>query len=146
MSYDQVERDVLSGRSLEARALFRSAQRLSDAIQSTDRERLFEAVSLNNKLWLLFFSEIETGRVQLPPEVARNIGALARYVLNCSIRAFSRDAETLESLVTINRRIAIGLSTDGPAEASSAASHAAPTSPPQPTAPSPIQGGLSIKA
>ena len=117
MSYEQVERDILSGRSLEARALFRSAQRLSDAINSTDCEQLFQAVSLNNKLWLLFYSEIETGQVNLPPEIARNIVALARYVMNSSIQAFSRNAEILESLVNINRRIAIGLSSDAPVAA-----------------------------
>ncbi len=116
MSYENVERDTATGRGLEARVLIRSALRLNNAINSTDPEQLYEAVSLNNKLWLLFYSEIESGRVQLPAEVSRNILALSRYVVGCSVRAFARDKEVLDSLVIINRRIAIGLSADNPVD------------------------------
>jgi flagellar protein FlaF len=122
MSYDLVEREVAAGRGLEARVLLRSAMRLNDAITGTSAEELFTAVSLNNKLWLLFTSEIESGRVALPPEVAQNIVALAAFVLKAAVQAFSRDRATLETLVNINRRIAAGLSVqageaDAPASA-----------------------------
>ena len=113
-SYDQIDRDTASGRSLEARVLIRSALRLQGCISSTDKQELFEAVSLNHRLWLLFYSEIEAKRVALPPEIARNILALANYVVSVTPRAFARDPEALGSLVSVNRRIAAGLSADAP--------------------------------
>ncbi len=67
MSYDLVEREVATGRQLEARVLLRSAMRLNDAITGTNADDLFTAVSLNNRLWLLFASEIDRGAVSLPP-------------------------------------------------------------------------------
>lgn len=126
MSYDLVEREVVTGRGLEARVLLRSAMRLNDAITGASPEELFTAVSLNNKLWLLFSSEIESGRVALPPEVAHNIVALAAFVLKSAPQAFSRDRVTLETLVNINRRIAAGLSTQA-ADSESAPAAPVPT-------------------
>ncbi len=112
MSYDLVEREVATGRQLEARVLLRSAMRLNDAITGTNADDLFTAVSLNNRLWLLFASEIDRGAVSLPPEVARNILQLASFVVTSAPRAFARDRATLEALVNINRRIAAGLSVE----------------------------------
>lgn len=128
--YDQVQRDVASGRELEARVLIRSALRLQDCLTSTDNQQLFDAVSLNNKLWLLFYSEIESGRVTLPPDVERNMLGLITYVLNITPRAFTRDEEALNSLININRRIASGLSVAPPDAA--AQPEAAPTAPARP--------------
>jgi len=108
--YDQVDRDSATGRSLEARVLLRCAMRLQECIDGTDLQKLFDAVSLNQKLWLLFYSEIEEKRVSLPSEVERNILSLATYVASRAPKAFSRDRETLQSLIDINRRIAAGLS------------------------------------
>jgi len=109
-SYTQVAREVAEGRSLQAQVLIRCARRLQEAITGTDLDKLFTAVSLNHKLWLLFYSEIEEKKVSLPPEVENNIRTLTAYVVNVTPRAFARDKEILESLVTINRRIAAGLS------------------------------------
>jgi len=113
-SYSQVIRDVTDGRSLQAQVLLRCAMRLHETIDGTDLEQLFQAVSLNHKLWLLFYSEIEEKRVVLPPEVEANIRTLAAYVVNVSPKAFARDKIAIESLVTINRRIAAGLSANPP--------------------------------
>ena len=126
-AYDQVEREIASGRSLEARALIRSAMRLIAAINSTDQEQLFEAVSLNNKLWLLFYSEIDSGHVSLPEPLRSNIISLAKYVFGAAAKAFTRDKATLESLATINRRIASGLSVE-PADGAAPAQPAPPPS------------------
>ncbi len=109
VGYEQVQRDVASGRELEARVLVRSAMRLNDCLTSDDNQKLFEAVSLNHKLWLLFYSEIESKRVTLPRDVEQNMLNLIAYVLRITPRAFARDREALESMVSINRRIAAGL-------------------------------------
>jgi flagellar biosynthesis regulator FlaF len=121
MSYDRIEREVATGRALEARVLLRSATRLNDAILSTSNEDLHTAVSLNTKLWMLFSSEIQDRRVELPAEIARNILALAAFVVGSAPKAFARDRATLETLVNINRRIAAGLSVQPGDSASEAA-------------------------
>ena len=113
-SYDQISRDTATGRSLEARVLVRSALRLQAAITGTDMQELFDSVSLNHRLWLLFYSEIESKHVTLPTEIERNILALANYVISVTPRAFARDRAALESLVNVNRRVAAGLSVETP--------------------------------
>ncbi len=135
MSYDLVEREVATGRSLESRVLLRSAMRLNAAITGTSVEDLFTAVSLNNKIWLLFTSEIESGHVTLPPGVAANIVSLAAFVLKAAPKAFSRDRATLDSLVTINRRIAAGLASQADGSAAAA-----------PVPPAPSGAGISTSA
>ena len=137
MSYDLVEREVATGRQLEARVLLRSAMRLNDAINGTDTESLFTAVSLNNRLWLLFVSEIDRGNVVLPPEVARNVLQLASFVITSAPRAFARDRATLETLVNINRRIAAGLSVE---------TGAAEPAPPAPGSGEPPKAGFATSA
>jgi len=111
-NYDQTSRDTATGRSLEARVLIRSALRLQAAITGTDIQELFDSVSLNHRLWLLFYSEIESKHVTLPGEIERNILALANYVISVTPRAFARDRAALESLVNVNRRVAAGLSVE----------------------------------
>ena len=111
-TYDQTDRDTATGRSLEARVLIRSALRLQAAITGTDIQELFDSVSLNHRLWLLFYSEIESKHVTLPPEIERNILALANYVVSITPRAFARDRAALESLINVNRRVAAGLSVE----------------------------------
>jgi flagellar biosynthesis regulator FlaF len=108
-AYEDIDQELASGRDLEARVLLRSAMRLQQAITATDPEQLHVAVSLNNKLWLLFYSEIEEKRVSLPPEIEQNIIRLAAYILSVAPQAFARDKTILETLVSINRRIAAGL-------------------------------------
>ena len=111
-TYDQTDRDTATGRSLEARVLIRSALRLQAAITGTNIQELFDSVSLNHRLWLLFYSEIESKHVTLPPEIERNILALANYVVSITPRAFARDRAALESLVNVNRRVAAGLAVE----------------------------------
>lgn len=108
--YDKVGAAVVSGRALQARALFRSAMALNSAMTSGDDIALIEAISLNNKLWLFFYSEIETGNVVLPTEVANNIISLVAYVVKVAPRACAGERTVIETLISINRNIAAGLS------------------------------------
>jgi flagellar protein FlaF len=111
--YEQVEATVAHGSALEARALTVCAKRLAQAQDANDRELLMNAVMQNSKLWLLFYSEIESGRVQLPPEIAQNIMSLAAYVASVAPRAYVGEDEVLKTLININRNIAAGLSEGG---------------------------------
>jgi len=108
-AYDQTQRDMSTGRAAEARALTRCAMALNDAMGSKDPDALYEAVRLNYRLWLLFFSEIEKNQVDLPPPVRNNVLALASYVVKSSTRAFAGEVKVLETLININRNIAAGL-------------------------------------
>jgi flagellar biosynthesis regulator FlaF len=109
-NYQQIEAVVAQGRALEERALTACARRLDEAVVSNDSEVLVKAVMQNSKLWLFFYSEIESGNVQLPPEIARNIITLAAYVAKVSPRAYAGENEVLKTLISINRNIAAGLS------------------------------------
>lgn len=109
--YSKVQREVASGRELEARALVRTAMALNEAMNSQDGDQLYQAATINYRLWLFFYSEIESGNVTLPPEVASNIVSLAAYVVKVTPRAFAGERKVLETLISINRNIAGGLST-----------------------------------
>lgn len=109
-AYQDVARAAATGRALEAGALMRSAVALNDAMLSKNSEKLVAAANMNAKLWLLFYSEIETGNVKLPIEVANNIASLAAYVAKVTVRAMAGEDKVLETLISINKNISAGLS------------------------------------
>ena len=109
-TYNKTVMEAATQRQLEAKALIRMAYLLNDALAANDRQALFDAVTLNNRLWLFFYSQIDSKEVLLPPEVEQNIIALVAYVAKSAPRAFAADVSTINSLVSINRNIAAGLS------------------------------------
>jgi flagellar biosynthesis regulator FlaF len=111
--YQKVGVAVSEGTALEARALTKCAQRLSDALDTTDLVVLEEAVTQNQRLWLFFYSEIDSGNISLPTEVASNIVSLVSYVVKVAQRAYSGERKVLETLISINRNIAAGLIAGG---------------------------------
>jgi flagellar protein FlaF len=117
--YEQVGNAVISGRALEARVLTRCAMALNLAMENEDQINLVDAVTMNYRLWLFFYSEIESGRVTLPQDVANNIVSLVGYVVKASPNACAGDRAAIETLININRNIAAGLleGTDVPMEA-----------------------------
>lgn len=119
-AYDQTQRDMSTGRAAEARALSRCAIALNDAMASKSPEALYDAVSLNYRLWLLFYSEIEKNQVNLPPQIRNNVIALASYVVTSAPRAFGGETKVLETLININRNIAAGLMETPPGTAEAA--------------------------
>jgi flagellar biosynthesis regulator FlaF len=126
--YQKAITETATERQLEAQALIRTALRLNDALASNDPDALVEAVTINYRLWLFFYSQIESKQVVLPPEVETNIVTLVAYVVKVSPRAFAGDAAVLNTLISINRNIAAGLS-EGPdmpvqAQATAGLSHA----------------------
>jgi len=121
-AYDQTQRDMSTGRAVEARALTRCAIALNDAMVSKDPEALYDAVSLNYRLWLLFYSEIEKNQVDLPLPIRKNVLALASYVVTSAPRAFGGEVKVLETLININRNIAAGLMETPPGTAEPAPS------------------------
>lgn len=109
-TYNKTVMEAATQRQLEAKALIRMAYLLNAAMAANDRQALFDAVTLNNRLWLFFYSQIDSKEVVLPPEVEQNIIALVAYVAKSAPRAFAADVSTINSLVSINRNIAAGLS------------------------------------
>lgn len=108
--YNKAISATSSERQLEAKALTHVAMLMNRAFIANDRESLVAMVTLNYRLWLFFYSQIESKQVILPIEVERNIINLVAYIIKVSQMAFSGDADTIESLVSINRNIAAGLS------------------------------------
>ncbi|HIJ63630.1 MAG TPA: hypothetical protein HPQ04_13125 [Rhodospirillaceae bacterium] len=108
--YQKVMNATASQRQLEAQALLRMALLMSDALAANNNEDLNTAVILNSRLWLFFYSQIESKQVTLPPDLESNIIRLVAYVVKVSPRAFGADPDTVNSLISINRNIAAGLS------------------------------------
>ena len=94
--YQKVGIAVTEGRALEAMALTRCAKMLAAVIGSTDLQATEQAVTLNQRLWLVFYSEIESGRVKLPNDVANNIISLVAYVVKMAPRAYAGERAILE--------------------------------------------------
>lgn len=122
--YEAVGNVTVEGRALEARALMNCAIGLNDALTTRNDDLLMAAAAANARLWLFFYSEIESGNVQLPADVASNIVSLAGYVAKVTPRAMGGEDRVLETLISINRNIAAGLSReiDLPAAARASAS------------------------
>lgn len=108
-SYEKIGSAVSEGPALEARALNKCAIALKAFLDDPKYAKGNQAVVQNQRLWLFFYSEIESGNVSLPPEVASNIISLAGYVAKVSPRAYAGDPKVLETLISINRNIASGL-------------------------------------
>ncbi|HIJ63320.1 MAG TPA: hypothetical protein HPQ04_11575 [Rhodospirillaceae bacterium] len=113
--YNKANFVTSSERQLEAQALTHVALLMNQALIANDRDALVGMVTLNNRLWLFFYSQIESKQVILPPDVEKNIVNLVAYIMKVAPMAFSGDVNTIRSLVSINHHIAAGLS-EGPAD------------------------------
>lgn len=109
-SYHKTLLDTASQRQLEAQALLRMARLMNEGLGAGDNESLFQAITLNYRLWLFFYSQIESKQVTLPLDVEKNIVNLVAYVVSVSPKAMGGDLEIVNGLISINRNIAAGLS------------------------------------
>lgn len=125
-------------RDVEAWALAEAARRLIAAGHAKDVEGLRGALQLNQRLWTIFQAAVTEEDCGHPPEVRSNIAALSLLVdRETTARLIDLDFANLDTLVSINRAVASGLTAQGEfiaqqaaLQASGAASHAAPA--PQP--------------
>lgn len=113
-AYQDVEKNALEGRELEASVLLRAAAMLANVKNcwdSADRDALLdEALRFNQRLWGLFQVEVSSPENPLPPELKANLVALSMYVDKRIFETMAYPAaDKLDILIKINQNIAAGL-------------------------------------
>lgn len=112
--YQNIEKEVLEGRALEAHVLLKAANILQSVQlnwESADRfNNLDQALRYNMRLWSFFQAEIEDPENPLPIELKVNLMSLTRFIDKRTIEILSDpQQEKLEVLIRINQNVAAGL-------------------------------------
>ncbi len=113
LAYDQTAKSTVNPRELEAMLLLKAAKRLQDVRDNLESENngLTEALLYNRKLWTVFATAMASEGNQLPQMIRNNIASLAVYIFRETLNAqIKPDTAILDSLISINREIAAGLS------------------------------------
>lgn len=114
LAYQQVGKQTVSPRVLEANLLSRAAAQLQRIRDDWDANRgdLFEALLFNRKLWNVFLTSVTSEDSKLPREVRENIANLGIFVMKQTLATQSNpEARKLDALININRELAAGLRT-----------------------------------
>ncbi len=113
-AYGEGQKTTDSNRQIEATALFKAASRLEacqKAWNSPERRTLLQtALTLNQKLWTIFQSELADPDHGLPADLRRDLLSLSVFVDRRTYDVMaSPSPEKLSALIDINRHIASGL-------------------------------------
>ncbi|MBN9310387.1 MAG: flagellar biosynthesis regulator FlaF [Devosia sp.] len=112
LAYQQVGKQTINPRLLEANLLSRAAgqlQRVRDE-WDTSRHELGTALAFNRKLWTVFLGSVTGEDSQLPKPLRENIANLGLFVMKQTMTVQAEPAPgKLTVLININREIAAGL-------------------------------------
>ena len=112
LAYQQVGKQTVSPRLLEANLLSRSAaqlQRISDVCENSD-DCLYAALTFNRRLWNIFLASVTGEECKLPRELRENVANLGIFVMKHTLATETRpEARKLDVLININRELAAGL-------------------------------------
>lgn len=112
LAYQQVGKQTVSPRVLEANLLSRAATQLQIVRDDWDNKSgdLSAALLFNRKLWNIFVTSVTGEQSQLPKALRENIANLGIFVMKQTISAQQRpEAQKLDVLIAINRELAAGL-------------------------------------
>ena len=119
-AYQQVGKQTVSPRELEANLLSKSAsnlQRIRDNWDGATRNDLTAALRFNRRLWTVFMTSVTDPASTLPQDVRENVANLgifiAKHMLALQLEPAARK---LDVLININRQLAAGLRTTPPNE------------------------------
>jgi flagellar biosynthesis activator protein FlaF len=112
LAYQQVGKQTVSPRLLEANLLSRAAAQLQlirdDWENSADG--LHAALTFNRKLWNVFLSSVTDAESRLPKQLRENVANLGLFVMKHTLATQTRpEARKLDVLININRELAAGL-------------------------------------
>ncbi len=113
MAYSQTAKTTRDPRELEASLLLKAASQMQNIKDNWEtNEKNAEGVLLfNRKLWTIFVTSVTSDDNPLPLEIKNNIANLAGFIFSQTLSFQVRPTpEKLNSLITINREIAAGLS------------------------------------
>jgi flagellar protein FlaF len=113
-AYENVDKQTMSGREIEASVLKKAARKLRDCQNnwdSSDRDQnLEDALKFNQRIWSIFQSELSRGDNPLPQKLRMDILRLSAFV---DRRIFETMAEPspdkLNIIIDINNNLASGL-------------------------------------
>jgi flagellar protein FlaF len=113
-AYQEIEKEALSGRELEAAVLSKAAARLRavrDQWDSPDRgEMLEEALRYNQRIWTVLQVELTNPDNPLPREVKENLLTLSVFIDKRTFETMAYpSADKLDVLINIDHNIAAGL-------------------------------------
>ena len=119
-AYQQVGKQTVSPRELEANLLSKSAtnlQRIRDNWDTSTNNDLGAALRFNRRLWTVFMTSVTDPSSTLPQDVRENVANLgifiAKHMLQLQIEPAARK---LDVLININRQLAAGLRVTPPNE------------------------------
>lgn len=112
LAYQQVGRQTINPRLLEANLLSRAAgqlQRIRDDWEHEHHE-LSAALTFNRKLWTVFLGSVTGDESTLPKSLRENIANLGLFVMKQTMTIQAEpSAGKLTVLININRELATGL-------------------------------------
>ena len=111
-AYQQVGKQTVSPRILEANLLSRAATQLQIVRDNWDTKRyeLKEALLFNRKLWNIFLTSVTGEESKLPDKLRENIANLGLFVMKQTVSMQDNPVpQKLDSLININRELAAGL-------------------------------------
>ncbi len=113
--YQNIHKETMSGRELEAHVLLKAAAILKDCQDRWDDpghfNRMDDALRYNQRLWTFFQVELTSEDCPLPKALRQDILNLATFVDKRTFEAMAfPEKQKLDILININRNIAEGLS------------------------------------
>ncbi len=111
-AYQQVGKQTVSPRVLEANLLSRAAAQLQIVRDNWDTKRyeLKDALLFNRKLWNIFLTSVTGEESKLPDKLRENIANLGLFVMKQTVSMQDNPVpQKLDSLININRELAAGL-------------------------------------
>jgi flagellar protein FlaF len=112
LAYQQVGKQTVSARDLEANLLSRAATQLQRIRNDWDNNRheLRAALLFNRKLWGVFLTSVTSDESRLPKALRENVANLGIFVMNQTVSMTNEpEARKLDALININRELAAGL-------------------------------------
>lgn len=112
--YQNIEKETLSGRELEASVLTKAAIRLravQDQWDTPNRgELLEEALRYNQRIWTVLQVELTEPSNPLPKEIKENLLTLSLFIDKRTFETMAYPSvDKLDVLININHNIAAGL-------------------------------------
>jgi flagellar protein FlaF len=111
-AYQQVGKQTVSPRVLEANLLSRAAAQMQIVRDNWDTKRyeLKDALLFNRKLWNIFLTSVTGEESKLPDKLRENIANLGLFVMKQTVSMQDNPVpQKLDSLININRELAAGL-------------------------------------
>lgn len=117
-AYQGAQNKNMTPREAEAMAFTKAAAMMEEAKRNPGEENLLaQALRFNQLFWTILQADISDPNNALPNELKANIMSLSIFVDRQSSKAsLSRDPADLDSLISINRNLAMGLRDTSPGD------------------------------